>query len=86
MIGVKCDLIIVINNSNKMDITPGKKFLCINDVIMEDDEDLENPPIQYTEGKIYQCEITNCLTNNDGEKNHSWKDVSYFFEYFQPIN
>ena len=54
----------------------GENYKCIQDVVMDDDNILA-----YIEGKIYPCEVTDCLTDEQGDKLHSW-DIDYWDNYF----
>lgn len=61
-------------------INIGDQFLCIQDVIMDD-----NGELCYKEGDIYTSECDGCITNLQGDKNHGWEDVEYFNEYFKKL-
>jgi hypothetical protein len=50
-----------------MEIKKGDKFKCIENVKMGDTEE-----VVYTEGKQYLSESDDCITNDLGEKRHSW--------------
>ena len=49
-------------------IKQGQKFVCIKTVIMNGSK-IE----AYTKGYIYKSEKDDCITNNQNEKNHTWK-------------
>ncbi len=54
----------------------GEKYKCIKTVLMED-----NDEIAYLEGKTYPCEQDDCITDEQGDKEHDWL-VDYWQEYF----
>lgn len=62
------------------DIKVGDKFLCIKSVIDNEEQ------MPYKIGEIYTSEIDGCITNEMGYKDHKWKNVPYFNEYFKRIN
>jgi hypothetical protein len=53
---------------NKHNVRKNDKFLCINDVVMDDDT------IAYRKGIVYKSEKNKCITDDDGDYLHSWKD------------
>lgn len=55
----------------------GENYKCIQDVIMDDEENV----LAYIKDKIYPCEVTDCLTDEQGDKLHSW-DIDYWDNYF----
>ena len=61
------------------DIKVGDRFLCIKSVIDNEEQ------IPYKIGEIYTSEIDGCITNEMGYKDHKWKNVPYFNEYFKLI-
>lgn len=68
-----------------MRIEKGDKFLCIKDVVMDDDS------IEYYAGKTYISEENGCITDESGTKEHRWVDAIDDIaedspeEYFEPI-
>lgn len=68
-----------------MKIKKGDKFLCIKDVVMDDDS------IEYYAGKTYISEENGCITDESGTKEHRWVDAIDDVaedspeEYFEPI-
>lgn len=48
-------------------IKPGDVFECIEDVVMENTRE-----VAFYKGKQYTCTILDCLTNEDGLKNHTF--------------
>ena len=56
----------------------GEWWICIKDVSMEDS--LE---IVYNQGRLYQCESTDCITDNLGDVYHYWTSDTYRFRYFR---
>ena len=64
-----------------MVIKKGDKFKCIKSVIMED-----NPEdVAYTEGELYISDFDNCITDNQGNKNHYWSDKKELITYFKKV-
>lgn len=49
-------------------IRVGDKFVCIKNVVMDDDF------LAYKMGDIYNCEIEGCITDLDGDCNHNWSN------------
>ena len=47
----------------------GEKYKCIKTVVMDGSN-----KIAYLEGKTYPCEVTGCLTNEEGDTEHYWGD------------
>lgn len=62
-------------------IKAGDKFLCIEDVIMEDDK-----LVAYKVGHTYTSEYDNCITNDKGVTDHHWDNVDYFDKYFRKVD
>jgi len=60
-------------------IKQGEKFLCIKDLIMDDDT------IAYTKGKVYLSEMRNCITDNEDCTLHEMQDMDDFFEHFERV-
>lgn len=56
---------------------PGKRFLCIKDVMM----DFTNE-IAYTKGKVYYSEMKGNLTDNMGSIDHGTPN-DFLLEYFK---
>lgn len=48
-------------------INVGDEFMCIKDVVMDLDGE-----ITYTKGRIYVCEYSDSITNNNDSKVHYW--------------
>ena len=61
-------------------IKAGDRFLCIEDVIMKDDNS-----IPYKVGHIYTSEYDDCITTDEGVTDHRWDNIDYFDEYFRKI-
>jgi hypothetical protein len=63
-------------------IKKGDKFECIKPVIMDG-----NPEdVAYTEGELYTSDFDNCITDNQGNKSHYWRDKAELTIYFKKIN
>ena len=60
-------------------IKKGSKWLCIKTVLMNDTNETA-----YTKGKIYESEIDDCITDEEGLISHQWT-VDYFEEYFEEV-
>ena len=60
--------------------TIGQKFLCTRTVILGTD-------VYYIEGKIYKSEVTGCITNEGGNKEHEWgiddEEETYWTHFFK---
>jgi hypothetical protein len=56
---------------------PGKKFLCIKNVIMNGTKE-----IAYTKGKVYYSEMKGNLTDNSGSVDHGTPN-EFLLEYFK---
>lgn len=41
--------------------------------------------IGYKVGKIYKCEETGCITDEQGDSGHTWSDVGAKKEHFRDI-
>lgn len=65
-----------------INIKKGDSFVCIEDVIMDD----EHYSLVYKKGSVYTSEIDGCITDEDGDINHHWNDVDYTSLYFVKIN
>lgn len=63
-----------------MEIKKGDRFLCIKEVVM-----IPTESIAYRKGKIYTSENDDCITNDKGNKHHSWIDKSELKIYFEKI-
>lgn len=61
------------------DIKKGNSFVCIQDVIMEDDT------LVYKKGSVYTSEKDGCITDEDGDIDHHWDDEDYTRLYFVKI-
>ncbi|MBR4983150.1 MAG: hypothetical protein IKY94_11395 [Lachnospiraceae bacterium] len=61
-------------------IYKGDTFLCTKTVEMEDDGEKV-----YIKGKIYVSQQDSCITNERGETNHYWDNISCFDEHFVRI-
>jgi hypothetical protein len=61
------------------DIKKGDSFVCIQDVIMEDDS------LVYKKGSIYTSEKDGCITDEDDDINHHWNDANYIRLHFVKI-
>ena len=59
-----------------MELEVGKLYLCIKDVVMN------IGGIRYHRGRCYKCEVTGCITNEDGDATHHWGSVEKIMEYF----
>ena len=44
---------------------------------------MDTGDVLYLKGKIYTCEVQDCLTNEDGTKVHYWTDDQETFESFK---
>jgi hypothetical protein len=62
------------------DIKKGDSFVCIQDVIMAEDDSLV-----YKKGFVYTSEKNGCITDEDGDIDHRWDDVDYTRLYFVKI-
>lgn len=58
-------------------IKKGDKFLCLEDYIMDDGR------VAYTQGKVYQSELDNKITDNDFDIMHEMQGQDDFFEHFK---
>jgi len=56
-------------------IYEGDIFLCIKDVVM-----MPGGRISYTSGVRYRSDSNNCITDNDGCRDHTWS--SGYKKYF----
>jgi hypothetical protein len=63
------------------DIKKGDSFVCVEDVIMNDDDSLV-----YKKGFVYTSEKDGCITDEDGDIDHRWDDVDYTSLYFVKID
>ena len=67
------------------EIIAGQKFLCTKDVV-----DPDNGFVYYTKRNIYTSENYNCISDNNGLREHRW-DIFYpevmkkFKEHFRRI-
>ena len=61
-------------------IYEGDVFLCTKTVEMEDDGEKV-----YIKGKMYVSQQDSCITNEKGEINHYWDNISCFDEHFVRI-
>jgi len=68
-----------------MKIEKGKRYLCLEDVVMEDSD-----TVAYYKDKIYRSEVDDCITNEQGDKEHWWpkdncepKRETVFQEYIE---
>jgi hypothetical protein len=61
-------------------IKQGDKFLCIKDLIMDDEK------IAYTKGKVYLSEMRDCITDNEDDTLHDMSELEDFFEHFEKID
>lgn len=64
-------------------IKKGDKLLCIQTVVMEDEDSGE---ITYIEGKEYVSEIDNCITDEQGCDHHYWSEKDNVWDYFMKLN
>lgn len=62
----------------KFDVVLGKYYMCIQSVVMDDDNE-----IAYKFGHIYKSEYEGCITDEDGCETHYWKGVDYLPEHFR---
>lgn len=51
-------------------IQKGDKFICIKDVMMDNDPN----DIAYYKGKVYICEENECITDEQGNIHHIWEE------------
>lgn len=68
-----------------MKIYKGQQFLCVEDVIMED----EDESIAYIKGNVYHSEIDGCITDMQGDTEHEWNSPEtekYFKMVLNPAN
>lgn len=62
-------------------IKKGDKFECIKPVIMDG-----NPEdVAYTEGELYTSDFDNCITDNQGNKSHYWRDKEELTIYLKRL-
>lgn len=64
-------------------VLKGDEFLCIKDVIMNDDSE----EISYFQGEIYLSENDGCITDEYGDKSHWWikeEEINSYFKKIQP--
>lgn len=69
--------------SESTGIQRGDKFLCIKDVIMNNEPD----EIAYFQGEIYLSENEGCITDEYGDKSHWWvkeEEINSYFKKIQP--
>lgn len=69
--------------SEKREIHKGDQFLCIKDVIMDNEPD----EIAYFQGEIYLSENDGCITDEYGDKSHWWtkeENINSYFKKIQP--
>ena len=59
-------------------IHKGDKFLCKKTVV-----DYFGDEVMYIKGKVYISEQDDCITDEQGEKNHFWLTEYNLFEYFK---
>lgn len=60
-------------------VLKGDEFLCIKDVMMNDNPD----EIAYFQGEIYLSENEGCITDEYGDKSHRWvkeEDINCYFK------
>lgn len=62
-------------------INKGDSFICIKEVAVPSGLHGISRAV-YTKGQIYRSEVTGCITNNQGEKNHEWSQQGVINEYF----
>jgi len=62
-----------------MKIKKGQKFKCIDTVVMY------NGDITYLKDKEYVSELSGCLTNLHGHRDHKWSDTKEFKQYFEEV-
>lgn len=70
-----------------MKIYKGQQFLCVEDVIMEDED--EDESIAYIKGNVYHSEIDGCITDIQGDTKHEWNSPEtekYFKMVLNPAN
>lgn len=53
-----------------MKIKKGDKFVCIKKVVMQASKE-----IKYKKGYIYFSEVSGCITNNCGNREHKITDI-----------
>lgn len=63
-----------------MNITKGKKFLCIKDAVM-----INSNTTEYNKGKVYTSERNGCITDNSGAAHRQWTKGEIIRQYFQPL-
>lgn len=64
-------------------IKKGDKFICIKTVIMDECHLNGEDDIAYIQGKIYKSDIGGAITDEDGDKRHTWIDYQdEFTKYF----
>lgn len=70
----------------KHNVRKNDKFLCINDVVMEDDDGVVCG-IAYRKGRVYKSENDKCITDDDGDYLHKWEDCADCWKnYFKKIS
>lgn len=75
-----------ISMKNKHNIRKNDKFLCINDVVMKDDNGVDCG-IAYRKGRVYKSEKNDCITDDDGDYLHKWEYCQDCWEdYFKKIS
>jgi hypothetical protein len=62
-------------------IKKGDSFVCIKKVVMDGDCNYVN----YKKGFIYNSEEDGCITNDEKERFHHWKNNKEFKEHFIKI-
>ena len=59
----------------------GDKFLCIKDVEMKY-EDGQFAQVSYYKNITYMCENDGCITDEQGDFNHTWHSIKNLKKYF----
>ena len=62
----------------------GDKFLCIKDVYMINENDVEDDEPAYIQGEVYVSEYDGNITDEQGDKIHGWPLDGEINEYFVP--
>lgn len=63
-------------------VLKGDEFLCIKDVMMDNDSE----DIAYFQGETYLSENDGCITDENGDKSHWWikeEDINCHFRKIQ---
>ena len=62
-----------------MNVKKGNRFRCIRDVFFGG----QDPCFWYFKGKIYNSDLDDCITDENGDINHRWGE-NEVYHYFIP--